>query len=395
MVSAMPHTPEQTGIFRMYDPKVRSYYQGVVIKRRGKAYQRRFYESRCGGELAALKMAQAWRDTIIAKHPAISTAQFCAIVRSNNTSGIPGVYLRTKTNGRGAVASYAWVARIPLGTGKTRLKNFSIKIYGESGAKQRAIDAREEGLAALGNAVFKPDQQPMPVSSTMDIEQLHAMLRLPEERRKQHAARRAAKEQRIVQLAAKKQAAAEIAAQQALQKATSSGEPYISRYIGTTERGGFRVSIVRRARHYRKSFADSTYGGAAAALEAAKTWRDQIFFALPAISKAEAVARIPAANTSGVAGVFLRREIVNGRQRQAWVAYAPRQAGKLNRTKGFSIAKYGEKQAFSMAVEARRVFVAELGDAPHLPKHAAKQMLFAVQQATAGAVTTGQDGDAG
>jgi len=379
----------------MYDPLVKSYYQAVVIRRSKKTYQRRFYESRCGGEQAALKMAQAWRDTIIAKYPAMTTAQFCAIVRANNTSGIPGVYLKTKANGRGAVESYAWVARIPLGTGKTRLQNFSIKTYGEDGARQRAIDAREEGLASLGNAVYKPDQQPMPVSSTMDVEQLHAMLRLPEERRKEQAARRNAKAQRNVQLAAKKQTAAEVAAQQALQKATSSGEPYISRYIGAVERSGFRVSIVRNGRSYRKSFADGIYGGATAALEAAKIWRDQTFFALPAISKAQAVTRIPAANTSGVAGVYLRREMVDGKRREAWVAYAPKQAGKLNRTKGFSIAKYGEKQAFALAVRARREFVAELGDVPHLPKHAARQMLFAAQKAASGSANANQDDDAG
>jgi hypothetical protein len=41
-----------------------------------------------------------------------------------------------------------------------------------------------------------------------------------------------AKDPYMTQLAAKKQTVAEIAAEQALQKATSRGEPYISLYIG-------------------------------------------------------------------------------------------------------------------------------------------------------------------
>jgi AP2 domain len=396
MVSPIRHTPDQICIFRMYHPLVKSYYQTVMIRRNGKSYTKRFYESRCGGEKATLKMAQAWRDTIIATHPPMSMAQFCSIVRSNNSSGVAGVYLKRNANHKNALGEaepYAWVARIPLGTGKIRLQSFLVKTYGNTGAKKRAIAMRKQALADLGTTVFKQDRQPIPVSSTKDVEQLHAMLRLPEERRMQRVAKRIAREQHVAQYAAKKLMAAQMAAQQALQKATSSGEPYISRYIGTAERGGFRVSIVRHGRSHRKSFADGAYGDATAALEAAKIWRDQIFFALPAISKAQAVTRIPAANTSGVAGVYLRREHVDGRYSASWVASAPKQAGKRSRTKGFSIAKYGEKQAFALAVDARRAFVAELDNVPHLPKHAARQMLFAEQMAAPGSVIADQDSD--
>ncbi len=44
-----------------------------------------------------------------------------------------------------------WLAQWPIETGKARQKKFSIRIYGERGARQRALRARRQALKALDN----------------------------------------------------------------------------------------------------------------------------------------------------------------------------------------------------------------------------------------------------
>lgn len=152
---------DHTGIARRRHAKY-GYYQLVVLKRDGRVFQKKFFESRCNGEQATLKLALAWRDTIIAEHAPISMVRFCAIVRSNNTSGVAGVTRQIKKQRRknGNVYQYpCWDAAIPLGNGKHRYRSFMISKYGEEGAKQRAIEARQQGLADLQNIAYRPNAQ--------------------------------------------------------------------------------------------------------------------------------------------------------------------------------------------------------------------------------------------
>ncbi|MEJ7806921.1 MAG: hypothetical protein WKG03_13495, partial [Telluria sp.] len=113
----------------------------------------------------------------------------------------------------------------------------------------------------------------------------------------------------------------------------------------------------------------------ARSLLAAKAWRDELFSTLPVSSKATVATRVNATNTSGVAGVTRTREVQKGELRHYWIGYSPKMKGHSRRSKKYSIAKYGEKQAFALAVTARDAFVAELGDveAPH--HRAARQMI--------------------
>ncbi|PWF39000.1 hypothetical protein C7C56_027390 [Massilia glaciei] len=180
------HPPDKMGIYRGYESKRGGYYLHVTIRRNGIVYQKYFMEKRCGGEENTLTLARAWRDTIITKHPPMLMAQFCAIVRANNTSGVPGVYraVRRKVAKNGQVwTSVYWQARTPLVDGKLRIQNFSVRTYGEDAARQCAIDARLRGLRELDDLVFRADSQPLPVSTVDDLAVLEASLQLAAQRR--------------------------------------------------------------------------------------------------------------------------------------------------------------------------------------------------------------------
>jgi hypothetical protein len=380
------HPADQIGIFRHFHRASGGYYFHVMLQRDGKIYQKDFFEKRYGGAENAFKLAQAWRDTIIVEHPAMSMAKFCSIKRSNNTSGVPGVYRCVKTHNsaknEGAPPRVYWKAGIPLGDGKTRFQSFSVRTYGEDGAKQRAIDARMHGLRELDSLAFRAAGQPHPVSTDDDIDRLAAVLRAPAERRLRKAVEREARQLHDEVRAAEKLAQAKAAEEAALGRPTNrTGEPYIGRYA--TKKGtsfSWRVSIVRQGACHRKTFSDSTYGGAEGALLAAKAWRDELFCMLPVDSRAQVAKRVKSSNTSGVVGVTRSQEMQKGKLGQFWIGLSPFTKGKSQRRKKYSIAKYGEEQAFALAVKAREAFVAEMGEVT-VPQHrAAKQMMRILRQ---------------
>ncbi|MES2264692.1 MAG: AP2/ERF family transcription factor [Pseudomonadota bacterium] len=388
----MRHTADRIGIYRLCDLKRGGDYLHVVLRRNGKTFNKEFFEKRCGGEQRTLQLAQAWRDSIIDAHPAMTVAQFCAIVRSNNTSGVPGVIRNDKRSSKGKpVPRIYWHARIPLGGGKYRYQNFSVNTFGEEEAKRLAIAARLQGLRDLDALVFRIDMQPKPVSSQEDIELLEAALSERAERLAKRSAQatlgaelRSTKRQLTAQITAQR-AADRLAQSQAEEQATlkeatnRSGEPYIGRYMTSENNGNWRVSLIRQGTRHRKTFSDSVYGGAGPALLAAKAWRDQLFLTLPAHSKAQKATRINTTNTSGVAGVHRSRERHVSPALEYWVAHSPKEKGRPGRTRKFSIAKYGDEQAFSLAVQAREAFVAELQDAQYLHHRAARKLLQTIE----------------
>lgn len=377
------HSADQACIYRAFSED-RGHYLHVSINRNGKMFQKYFPEKRCGGEQNTMKLAQAWRDTIIAKHPAMSLMAFCSILRSNNTSGVAGINRVIKRNraksGRVSEIPY-WKSRIPMADGKFRLCYFSVIKFGEEGAKQLAIDARTQGLSALADTAFREKQQPQPVSTVDDIASLEASLRAPAERRARKIAESAAKRELSAQRAADKLALALAAEEQALDRAAKrSGEQYIGRYATPTGTSFYwRVSFHRQGTRHRKGFPDSVYGGAAEALLVAKAWRDHLLCTLPVTSKAAFVARVKANNTSGVAGVTRTSEVRKGETIHRWVAHSPQMKGMPRRSKNYSIEKYGEDEAFALAVSAREEFVAEFREVEFLQHPTARQLKRALQ----------------
>ncbi|MEO6921386.1 MAG: hypothetical protein ABI171_20455 [Collimonas sp.] len=64
----------------------------VKLRRCGKESRKNLDDGTSGGKDIGLKMAQAWRDRIVEEHAPMPLADFCDFLRSNNTSGIAGVY---------------------------------------------------------------------------------------------------------------------------------------------------------------------------------------------------------------------------------------------------------------------------------------------------------------
>ncbi|GKS92244.1 AP2/ERF family transcription factor [Acidovorax sp. SUPP2539] len=124
----------------------------VSITRRGEHFDKEFRVAVYGDSEKAKAAAIAYRDELLQHRPAMSLRDFASIVRTNNTSGVPGVS-RREYNGFAR-----WCALVSLPNGKTRRRTFAVAKYGEEQARERAIKARLELLKLLeGWFVHHPD----------------------------------------------------------------------------------------------------------------------------------------------------------------------------------------------------------------------------------------------
>lgn len=121
---------------------------------------------------------------------------------------------------------------------------------------------------------------------------------------------------------------------------------------------GWLVTLQRRGTIFRRQFSDGVHGGKAKSLMAAKSFRDQIMKQHPPLSKREHAEILKKNNKSGVVGVcrYCASETSakdESDKRWFWVASWVLPDGRAKRVK-FSVRKYGEEEAFKMAVKARR-----------------------------------------
>lgn len=370
---------DMIAIYRVFSEERQDYFWLVTLKRASGNIGKPFFFKHYGGEQEALVVARIWRDKMDAKFPLMKKANYCAVLRANNKSGICGVNrlpggTRLK-NGTPVFRPY-WCANIPLGDGKKRTARFPIRKYGEEGAKQLAIAARMDALAALGEIAFKAVRVVLAESTPDEITQLDAKLHATKEKQRvaELRARRQAEKERRDQERASKAAdlltQAQETEQRFMQQENASGHPYIHRFSNVSG-GGWKVFIG----NHHKSFSDAAHDGKDKALREAIAWRDKVFFDVPVQSRAQRAMRAIKTNTSGTPGV--RRVTIvrkGGKIAHDWKAFNPDSPGQRKRSKSFSTEKYGEQEAFAMAVEARAAFVAELGDEPALT-HAAKRLL--------------------
>jgi hypothetical protein len=117
------------------------------------------------------------------------------------------------------------------------------------------------------------------------------------------------------------------------------------------------VVISRKRKTYFRSFSDRTYGGKNRALAAAKRYRDEILATYPPMTLRAFCSILKSNNKSGISGVC--RYVSNennpkgGEPRPYWVArWSPEP--RKTKCKKFSIEKYGEEEAFHLAVLARQ-----------------------------------------
>lgn len=116
---------------------------------------------------------------------------------------------------------------------------------------------------------------------------------------------------------------------------------------------GWQVRMQRRGQRYGKFFADRQYGGMRRSYATARLWRDRLLEEFEEESSARVCLK-SARNSSGVVGVS--KVVVcasNGASYHFWQATWCPSPGERRCVK-FSVKRHGERQAFQLAVEARR-----------------------------------------
>jgi len=140
------------GISRIDDDQHHSHAWRVSLRRHGQRHVKNFTDKKCGGADAALRCAQRYRDEFLSSHPPISRKEVCLVRRSNNQSGVTGVCTYAKRHERrdGSIKeNWYWEASWPGADGKPVKKVFSVNNFGDSMARQMAINARAEAIHAL------------------------------------------------------------------------------------------------------------------------------------------------------------------------------------------------------------------------------------------------------
>ena len=113
---------------------------------------------------------------------------------------------------------------------------------------------------------------------------------------------------------------------------------------------GWQVRLQRRGIQYAKFFADGVFGSESSSLAAARHWRDAIF---AKVTEQTRVCERSDRNRSGVVGVSkITVNAANGNSYQFWQATWSPAPGQRRCVK-FSIQRYGDHEAFQLAVEAR------------------------------------------
>lgn len=121
---------------------------------------------------------------------------------------------------------------------------------------------------------------------------------------------------------------------------------------------GWRVSLRRRGKMLVENFPDKKYGGRHKALRLAQQYRDELLGKFPPISRKEVCQVLRSNNKSGISGVCTyakRYKLRDGtiKETRYWEASWPGDEGK-NLSINFSVRKYGEELARSMAIRARQ-----------------------------------------
>jgi hypothetical protein len=122
---------------------------------------------------------------------------------------------------------------------------------------------------------------------------------------------------------------------------------------------GWQVRLQRRGLKYGKFFADRLHGGARNSYRAARLWRDSLVERLVEHASGPRVCLKSSRNSSGVVGVSkVAVAARNGETYYFWQATWCPEPGQRRCVK-FSILRHGDRQAFRLAVEARREGVGE------------------------------------
>lgn len=114
---------------------------------------------------------------------------------------------------------------------------------------------------------------------------------------------------------------------------------------------GWQVRLQRRGVKYAKYFGDRIFGSPARSLVAARIWRNDLLERIRADEQARICTR-SSRNSSGVVGVSKVTVVANGSSYEFWQATWSPEPGRRRCVK-FSVRRYGEREAFRLAVIAR------------------------------------------
>jgi len=145
----------------------------------------------------------------------------------------------------------------------------------------------------------------------------------------------------------------------------------IRRHQATIKAWCWRVRFSRCGKHYAKSFYDLACGGAKAAKAQAIAWRDEQLVAIKALTMRDFHQQKRSNNISGVAGVHFHK--TSAQPLGFWQAKIKPKNGKRV-AKSFSVLKFGEREAFRLAVAARSDLLAKIKDRPYLYHPLAKRL---------------------
>lgn len=123
---------------------------------------------------------------------------------------------------------------------------------------------------------------------------------------------------------------------------------------GAHRGAGWWVSLRRRGHRIVRLFKDSIYGSGDEAYRQARAYRDAIILAIPPATNLEQAVLLRKNNRSGISGVR-RVETADG---DVWQATLMTNEGQ--KRENFSVAKFGEEAAKSMAITQRRKWLRAL-----------------------------------
>lgn len=151
------------------------------------------------------------------------------------------------------------------------------------------------------------------------------------------------------------------------------------------------VSFSRDGEQHSRRFYVRRHGGEDEARSAAIRWRDEQLARTEALSLAEFCAKPRGNNTSGVTGVFFA---ITPRQPEgSWQARLKVQGGPAE-VKSFSVRKYGNAEAFDMAVKARAAMLKEAEGCPYVHDPIAKRFAGKTSSSAVGGNTLTKPGRA-
>lgn len=123
----------------------------VRLTRRGKLHTEYFPDEKYGGKRKSLVAAKKHRDALEQRWKGFTSKQLSKKVRSNNTSGTPGVRLVSETDPRWpSEPEYEYyIAQWSPSKGVRKTKRFSVKKYGKKKALELAVKARNRGVNSM------------------------------------------------------------------------------------------------------------------------------------------------------------------------------------------------------------------------------------------------------